>query len=95
MYSSWTEMYNLYLRNFKLMNEYFIGYMENMKALNESFVQASHKMNEESGELVKNNENVPSLYISYIELFQKLSNQWIAAVWGPFLISAQVQENKL
>ena len=50
------------------MNEYFIGYMENMKALNESFVQASHKMNEESGELVKNNENVPSLYISYIEL---------------------------
>jgi hypothetical protein len=77
------------------MNEYLIGYMENMKALNESFVQESHKMNEESGELVKNNKNVSSLYISYLELFQKLSNQWIAAVWGPFLISAQVQENKL
>jgi hypothetical protein len=75
-------MYNLYLGNFKMMNEYLIGYMENMKALNESFVQASHKMNEESGELVKNNENVPSFYILYIELFQKLSKQWIDAVWG-------------
>lgn len=46
-------MYDLYLRNFKMMNEYFIGYMENMKALNESFVQVSQKMSEESGELVK------------------------------------------
>ena len=78
-----------------MMNEYFIGYMENMKALNESFVQASHKINEESGELVKNKENVSSFYVSYIELFQKLSNQWIDAVWRPFILSAQAQENKL
>ena len=77
------------------MNEYYIGYMENMKALMEKSAEASHKMNEESGELVKNNENVSSLYISYLELFQKLSNQWINAVWGPFLISAQVRENTL
>ena len=27
MYSSWNEMYDLYLRNFKMMNEYFIGIM--------------------------------------------------------------------
>jgi hypothetical protein len=95
MYSSWNEMYNLYLRNFKMMNEYLIGYMENMKALNESFVKASHKMNEESGELVKNNENVSSFYTSYLELFEKLSTQWIDAVWGPILIGAQVKENRL
>ena len=76
-----------------MMNEYLIGYMENMKALSESFVQASHKMNKESGELVKNNENVPSFYILYLELFQKLSKQWIDAVWGPFFLGARVQEN--
>jgi hypothetical protein len=46
--------------------------MENMKALNESFVQASHKMNKESNELVKNNENVSSLNVSYIELFPEI-----------------------
>lgn len=46
-------MYDLYLRNFKMMNEYFIGYMENTKALNESFLQSSRKTNEESGELGK------------------------------------------
>ena len=68
-------MYDLYLKNFKMMNEYFIGYMENMKALNESFLQSSRKTNEESGELVKSNENVSSYYISYIELFQKLNKQ--------------------
>jgi hypothetical protein len=77
-----------------MMNEYLIGYMENMKALSESFVQASHKMNKESGELVKNNENVPSFYILYLELFQKLSKQWIDAVWGPFFSDARVQENR-
>ena len=77
------------------MNEYLLGYMENMKALNESFVQASHKMNKESDELVKNNENVSSLYVSYIELFQRLSNQWIDAVWRPFILGAQTQENRL
>jgi hypothetical protein len=78
-----------------MMNEYLLGYMGNMKALNESFVQASHKMNKESDELVKNNENVSSLYVSYIELFQRLSNQWIDAVWRPFILSAQTQENRL
>ena len=66
MYSTWIEMYNLYLRNFKLMNEYLLGNMENMKVLNESFVQALYKMSKESDELVKNNENVSSLYVSYI-----------------------------
>ena len=88
-------MYNLYLKNFKMMNEYYIGYMENMKALMEKSDEASRKMNEESGELVKSNQNVSALYISYIELCQKLTNQWIAAVWYPFLISAQVKENTL
>jgi hypothetical protein len=51
------------------MNELFIDYVGRMKALNESFVEASHKMNEESGELVKANGNVPSFYIAYLELF--------------------------
>ena len=91
--STWIEMYyDLYQKNLKMMNEYYVGYLENMKALNKSFVQTTDKVNEESG---KSNENVSSLYTSYLELFQKLSNQWIAAVWGPFLTSAQVQENKL
>jgi hypothetical protein len=92
MYSSWNEMYDIYLRNFKMMNEYFIGYMGNMKALNESFLLSSRKTNEESGELVKSNENVSSYYISYIELFQKLSKQWMDAIWGPFFRGAQIQE---
>ena len=76
------------------MNELFIDYMGRMKALNESFVEASHKMNEESGELVKTNGNVPSLYIAYMEFFQKLSKQWIEVIWGPFLSGVQMQENK-
>jgi hypothetical protein len=88
-------MYDLYLRNFKMMNEYFIGYMGNMKALNESFLLSSRNTNEESSELVKSNENVSSYYTSYIELFQKLGKQWMDVVWGPFYRGALVQENKL
>lgn len=88
-------MYNLYLRNLNTMNQYYITYLENMKAAMEKSSDASRKMNEESGELVKSNENVSSYYISYIELFQKLSKQWMDAVWGPFLRGAQAQENKL
>jgi hypothetical protein len=52
-------------------------------------------MNKESDELVKNNENVSSLYVSYIELFQRLNNHWIDAVWRPFILGAQTQENRL
>jgi hypothetical protein len=78
-----------------MMNEYFIGYMGNMKALNESFLLSSGNTNEEPSELVKSKEDVSSHYISYIELFQKLSKQWMDAVWGPFYRVALVQENKL
>ena len=88
-------MYDLCLKNFRMMNEYFIGYMENMKTLNESLLQSSRKTNEESGELGKSNENVASYYISYFELCQKLSKQWMDAIWGPFIRGAQAQENKL
>jgi hypothetical protein len=58
--------------------------MEKMKALNESFVKESHKMNEESGELAKTNENAFSFYTTYMESFQKLSKLWMELVWGPF-----------
>jgi hypothetical protein len=88
-------MYDLYLKNFRMMNEYFIGYMENMRTLNESLLQSSRKTNEESGELGKSNENVASYYISYSELCQKMSKQWMDAILGPFFRGAQAQENKL
>ena len=75
-----------------MMNEYYVGYLENMKALNKSFVQTTNKVNEESG---KSNENVSSYYISYIEACKKMAQQWMNAVWGPYLRGAQVQENKV
>jgi hypothetical protein len=57
-------MYNLYLKNFQTMNEYYIGYLENMKKIMESSAEASRKMNEESsGELCKGNQNVTNLCI--------------------------------
>ena len=99
MYSlpaSWNEMYNLYLRNLNTMNQYYITYLENMKAAMEKSSEASRKMNEESsGDLAKSNQNVTALYTSYIELYQKLANQWINMFWRPYLIGAQAQENKL
>lgn len=71
------------------MNEYYIRYMENMKALNKSFVQTTGTVNEESG---KSSENVSSYYITYIEAWQKMSQQWMNAFWGPYFRGAQVQE---
>jgi hypothetical protein len=64
-------MYDLYLKNFRMMNEYFIGYMENMRTLNESLLQSSRKTNEESGELGKSNENVASYYIHTLNFARK------------------------
>jgi isochorismate hydrolase len=92
MYSSWNEMYELYLRNIKTMHEYYIGYLDNMKALNKSFVQTTDKVNEESG---KSNENVSSYYITYIEAWQKMTRQWMNAFWGPYLQGVQAQENRV
>lgn len=90
MYSplSWNEMYDLYLKNIKTMQEYYIGYMENMKALNKSFVQTTDKVNEESG---KSNVNLSSYYISYLETWQKMAQQWMNFI----LQGAQVQENRV
>jgi hypothetical protein len=53
-------------------------------------------MNEESsGQVAKSNQNVTSLYTSYIELNQKLANQWIDMFRRPYLMGAQTQESKL
>jgi hypothetical protein len=78
MYSplSWNEMYELCLKNIKTMNEYYTGYLENMKALNKSFVQTTNRVNEESG---KSSENVTSYYITYLEAWQKMTQQWMNA----------------
>jgi hypothetical protein len=75
-----------------MMNKYYIGYLESMKAINKSFVQTTDTVNEESG---KSSENVSSYYISYIEAWQKMAQQWMNAVWGPYLRGTQVQENKV
>jgi hypothetical protein len=75
-----------------MMNKYYIGYLESMKALNKSFVQTTDTVNEESG---KSSENVSSYYISYIEAWQKMAQQWMNAVWGSYLRGTQVQENKV
>ena len=91
MYSSpsWIEMYNQYI---KTMSEYYNAYIENMKALNKSFVQTTDRVSEESG---KSNENISSYYISYLEANQKMAQQWMNAVWGPYLRGFQVQENRV
>jgi hypothetical protein len=85
--SIWIEMYNQYL---KTMNEYYTGYLESMKALNKSFVQTTDTVNEQSG---KSTENVSSYYISYLEAWQKMAQQWVNAFWGPYLQGAQVRES--
>ncbi|MFZ0557287.1 MAG: hypothetical protein WBL68_12395 [Nitrososphaeraceae archaeon] len=91
--STWIEMYyDLYQKNLKMMNEYYVGYLESMKALNKSFVQTTDKVNEESG---KSSDNVSSYYITYLEAWQKMTQQWINAVWGPYFRGAQVQENRV
>jgi hypothetical protein len=72
------------------MNEYYVGYLERMKALNQSFVQTSNKVNEESG---KSGESVSSYYISYLEAWQKMAQQWMNAFWDPYLRGTKVQEN--
>ena len=74
------------------MHEYYIGYMENMKALNKSFVQTTDKVNEEAG---KSSENVSSYYITYLEAWQRMAQQWMNAFWGPYLQGAQAQENRV
>jgi hypothetical protein len=83
--SAWIEMYNQYI---KAMNEYYTGYLESMKTLNKSFVQTTDRVNEESG---KSTENVSSYYISYLEAWQKMAQQWMNAFWGPYLQGAQAQ----
>jgi hypothetical protein len=82
-------MYNQYI---KTMNEYYTGYLESMKTLNKSFVQTTDRVNEESG---KSTENVSSYYISYLEAWQKMAQQWMNAFWGPYLQGAQAQENRV
>ena len=65
-----------------MMNEYYVGYLESMKALNKSFVQTTDKLNEESD---KSSDNVSSYYITYLEAWQKMTQQWINAVWAHIL----------
>lgn len=75
-----------------MMNEYYAGYLESMKALNQSFVKTSDKVNEESG---KSSESVSSYFLSYVEAWQKMAQQWMNAFWGPYLSGTQIQENKV
>jgi hypothetical protein len=63
-----------------------------MKTLNKSFVQTTDRVNEESG---KSTENVSSYYISYLEAWQKMAQQWMNAFWGPYLQGPQAQENRV
>lgn len=84
--------YDLYQRNIKIMNEYYVGYMENMKALNQSFDQTPSKVNEESG---KSSESISSYYVSYLEAWQKMAQQWMNAIWGLYLRGTQIQENRV
>ena len=86
--SSWIEMYNQYM---KTMNEYYTGYLESMKALNQSYIQTTNKVNEQSG---KSSDNVSSYYITYLEAWQKMAQQWMNVIWGPYLRGTQVQENR-
>jgi ribosomal protein S9 len=77
------------------MNEFFYGYGERLKAINELFVEAVQnfiKINKQYRESFIANENAHTLYIAYIELFQKLSKQWIESLWGPLLASVQIQD---
>ena len=81
-------MYNQYI---KTMNEFYTGYLESMKTLKKSFVQTTDRVNEESG---KSTENVSSYYITYLEAWQKMAQQWMNAIWGPYFRGAQVEENR-
>ncbi len=43
--TSWIKLYyDLYQRNMKMMNEYYVGYLESMKALNQSYIQTTNKV---------------------------------------------------
>jgi hypothetical protein len=72
-----------------MMNEYYTGYLESMKLLNKSFVQTSDKVNEESG---KSSESVSSYYVTYLEAWQKMAQQWMSAFW-PYLRGTQAQDS--
>jgi hypothetical protein len=86
---SWDEMYKLYLRNFQMMNEYYMGYLENMKKLMETSSEESRKMNEESGDqFAKSSQNVTNLYASYIQLYQK----WIDVFWHPYFMGVEARQ---
>ena len=74
----------------KTMNEYYTGYLESMKALNQSYIQTTNKVNEQSG---KSSDNVSSYYITYLEAWQKMAQQWMNVIWGPYLRGTQVQDN--
>jgi hypothetical protein len=86
--SIWVEMYNQYI---KTMNEYYTGYLESMKVLNKSFVQTTDTVSEQSG---KSTENVSSYYITYLEAWQKMAQQWMNTIWGPYLQGTQAQQQQ-
>lgn len=95
MYPSWLEACNQYAKSYEKMNEFFYGYGERLKAFNELFVQATQnfiKINKQYTESFSANENTHALYLAYIELFQKLSKQWIESLLGPLLVSVQIQD---
>jgi hypothetical protein len=95
MCMSWIDMYNQYVKGYEKMNEFYSDYVNKMKMLNELFEQASRnisKMNELYRDLVKVNENMYNLYKEYLEHFQKLNQQWVESLWGPFLAKVQAQE---
>ncbi len=88
-------MYNQYARSYERMYQFFYGYGDRMKAFNELFVDALQnliKINEQYKESFKANENVLALNVAYIELFQKLTKQWMEFLWAPSLANVQIQD---
>jgi hypothetical protein len=97
MCMSWIDMYNQYVKGYEKMNEFYNDYVNKMKMLNELFDEASRnisRMNELYRDLVKVNENMYNLHRQYLDHFQKLNQQWVESLWGPFLAKVQVQEKK-
>jgi hypothetical protein len=91
---SWTDMYNQYVKSYESMNEFYNDYVNKMKKLNDLFEEASRnlsRMNDLYRDLVKVNENMYNLYSQYLSHFQKLNQQWIESVWGPFLAKVQAE----
>lgn len=90
-------MYNQYAKSYENMNEFYNDYVSKMKKFNELFEEASRnisRMNDLYRDLVKVNESMYNLYTQYINHFQKLNQQWMESLWGPYLAKVKMQEKE-